>query len=92
MGASGSRTALTGTMLAPASSETVGWRSSCIHEAAAPVPCTVLDPFAGCGTTLAVAKSLDRQAIGVELNPKYLRLIRDRVSRSAAQMSIEGMS
>lgn len=46
---------------------------------------TVLDPFAGSGTSLAVAKGLDRLAIGIELNPDYLSLIRARVQSVAAQ-------
>lgn len=39
----------------------------------------VLDPFAGSGTTLAVAKRLNRSSIGIELNPAYAPLIRERV-------------
>lgn len=39
---------------------------------------TVLDPFAGSGTTLAVANRLGRHAIGIELNPEYLPLIERR--------------
>lgn len=39
---------------------------------------TVLDPFAGSGTTLWVAQENARKAIGIELNPNYLNLIEKR--------------
>jgi DNA modification methylase len=39
----------------------------------------VVDPFAGSGTTLAVAKRLGRQYLGFELNPKYAKIIRKRL-------------
>ena len=35
---------------------------------------TVLDPFAGAGTTLLAAQQLGRRAIGVDLHPDYLRM------------------
>ena len=38
----------------------------------------VLDPFAGSGTTLAVAKKLGRRFIGVELNDEYRPIIEER--------------
>jgi DNA modification methylase len=38
----------------------------------------ILDPFAGSGTTLAVARKLNRRSIGIELNPKYIGLIENR--------------
>jgi DNA modification methylase len=41
---------------------------------------TVLDPFAGSGTTLAVAAQHGRSAIGIELNPAYVPLIQARVA------------
>jgi site-specific DNA-methyltransferase (cytosine-N4-specific) len=44
-----------------------------------PIPCTVLDPFAGSGTTLMVAKELRRSFIGIELNDSYKDLILDRL-------------
>jgi site-specific DNA-methyltransferase (adenine-specific) len=39
---------------------------------------TILDPFAGSGTTGMVALELSRKAILIELNPKYCDLIRKR--------------
>lgn len=39
----------------------------------------VLDPFAGSGTTLAVATELQRDYLGIELNPEYEDLIRERL-------------
>ena len=39
----------------------------------------VLDPFAGSGTTLAVAKRLGRRFLGIELSADYTRHIRERL-------------
>lgn len=47
-----------------------------------PVPCTVLDPFAGSGTTLLVAERLGRDSIGIELNPEYVEMARQRINRA----------
>jgi len=41
----------------------------------------VLDPFAGSGTTLAVAKRHFRRSIGIELNPEYAELAYRRLLR-----------
>jgi DNA modification methylase len=56
---------------------TTGWRPSCRHDAE-PVPAVVLDIFAGSGTTLLVAQALGRRAIGIDLNPDYLRQCLER--------------
>lgn len=45
---------------------TVGW-TDCGHDNY--IAGTVLEPFAGAGTTLAVADLLGRDAIGIDLNP-----------------------
>lgn len=51
--------------------------------AGCPVGGTVLDPFAGSGTTLAVANRLGRHAIGIELNPGYVKLIEQRCAQQS---------
>lgn len=40
---------------------------------------TILDPFAGTGTTLVVAKQLNRDFIGIEIDPDNVRLISERI-------------
>ena len=39
----------------------------------------VLDPFMGSGTTAVVAKKLNRNFIGFELNPDYVKIINERI-------------
>jgi DNA modification methylase len=39
----------------------------------------VLDPFAGTGTTLIVAEQLGRASVGIEIDPKNVKLIRERL-------------
>jgi hypothetical protein len=58
---------------------TTGWAPTCGCNAGAPVPCTVLDPFAGAGTTLLVCDRLQRDAIGIELSPAYGAMATERV-------------
>jgi hypothetical protein len=60
-------------------STTTGWRPTCAHADLEPVPQTVLDPFAGAGTTLLVADRLNRHAIGVELKSQYAEMARERI-------------
>lgn len=50
--------------------------------AGCPADGTVLDPFAGSGTTLMVARRLGRKSIGIELNPDYVDIIRDRIGQT----------
>lgn len=52
---------------------TLGWKRSCKHEGGPNVPAVVLDPFAGSGTTGAVAVGNNRDAILIDLKPQYLR-------------------
>jgi DNA modification methylase len=42
---------------------------------------TVLDPFAGIGSTLVACDRNNRKGIGIELNPKYVSIIKKRISK-----------
>jgi site-specific DNA-methyltransferase (adenine-specific) len=41
----------------------------------------VLDPFFGSGTTLRVCQVLNRRCLGIELNPHYVELARQRLRK-----------
>jgi DNA modification methylase len=51
---------------------------TCI-KAGCPVGGTVLDPFFGAGTTGLVADRLQRNCIGIEINPAYAEIARKRI-------------
>ncbi len=61
------------------SERTRGWAPTCTCGEPAAVPCVVLDPFAGSGTTGAVAIRTGRRFIGVELNADYIALAAARI-------------
>ncbi len=70
---------------------TLGFRPACTcPPAAEPVPCIVLDPFIGSGTTAAVAQALGRDYIGIDLNPKYLTMAHQRVKVEQSKMVLFG--
>lgn len=54
-------------------------------KAPRPVPCRVLDPFAGAGTTLVVADAFNRHGVGFEVNPANCADIRHRLERPLAR-------
>jgi len=58
------------------SAPTTGW-TDCGHDSWRPG--VVLDPFAGSGTTLAVASGHGRDSIGIDLDARNLDLARERV-------------
>ncbi len=40
---------------------------------------TVLDPFAGSGTTLLAARNLGRNSVGYEINPEFMPIIKEKL-------------
>jgi DNA modification methylase len=47
----------------------------------------VLDPFAGSGTTCALARALGRDFLGIKLNPDYVRLSNERLGHQEKEES-----
>lgn len=62
---------------------TIGWEATCKCSMASLMPlkpCTVLDPFAGSGTTGIVAMKNGRNVILIEINPEYGQFIEKNLS------------
>ncbi|GAF95095.1 unnamed protein product, partial [marine sediment metagenome] len=57
--------------------KTIGWRPTCDHHDDKG-SCIILDPFAGSGTVLQVARKHSRSAIGIDINPDYKELAEKR--------------
>jgi len=49
----------------------------------------VLDPFMGAGSTIAAAKALGLESVGVELDPKYFTMARSAIPKLAAMKLAE---
>lgn len=63
--------------------KTTGWQRTCQCETEQVVPCVVLDPFGGSGTTGQVARDAGCHAILCELNPEYIELIKARLEQGS---------
>ena len=75
------------------STQTLGWQPACDCATTGTIPGTVLDPFAGSGTTLAVAAEQGRNAIGCELNAEYIALAKKRIREARESVALfEGIS
>jgi DNA modification methylase len=71
----------------------LGWQPACDCAATGTIPGTVLDPFAGSGTTLAVAAEQGRSGIGCELNPEYIALAKKRIREARESVALfDGIS
>jgi len=58
---------------------TAGWQPTCSCTNEGIGKCVILDPFCGAGTTVMVASQLQRDWIGIELNPEYVTIARKRI-------------
>jgi DNA modification methylase len=66
----------------------LGWQPACDCDATGTISGTVLDPFAGSGTTLAVAAELGRSGIGCELNAEYIALAKKRIREARESVAL----
>jgi len=51
----------------------------------------VLDPFCGCGTTIAVAEKLKRRWIGIDISPTAVNLMVRRMAKLGATAKTDGL-
>jgi len=50
---------------------------------------TVLDPFLGSGTTSLVAKKLNRNSVGYEINPEFIPIINEKIGYNETFIRVE---
>lgn len=62
------------------STSTIGWKPTCSCGRGEPVPCRVIDPFSGSGTTAIVADILGRIGFGIDISEKYVEIAKERFS------------
>jgi len=51
---------------------------------------TVLDPFLGSGTTSLIARILDRNSVGYEINPEFIPIIKEKIGVNSNLMFNKG--
>ena len=73
-------------------SETLGWEQSCKCDNAGTRKPVVFDPFMGSGTVAIVALKCDRNYLGIELNPRDVRLARQRINDEVPLFAAAGES
>lgn len=68
--------------------KTIGWEPTCRCRGRGTRPCIVLDPFMGAGTTALVALKHNRQFLGIELNPEYVKMSEKRIEAERRQLKL----
>lgn len=64
----------------------IHWVPSCDCNAGDPVPCMVLDPFAGRGTVTRVARDNGRSSAGCELSEEYIKIMKRWLGVNQAEL------
>lgn len=72
---------------APLNKFSGNWQPTCKCKAETK-PCIACDPFMGSGTTGLVALKFNRQFVGVELSPKYIKMAERRIAHEKAQIKM----
>jgi site-specific DNA-methyltransferase (adenine-specific) len=49
----------------------------------------ILDPFLGSGTTSSVAKKLNRNSVGYEINPEFIPIIKEKIGGNDTFMQVK---
>ena len=65
---------------------TIGWEPGCSCGEPGSVPCRVLDPFCGVGTTGVAAAHLGRDFTGIDLSREYATAARRRIQDAMADV------
>lgn len=68
-----------------------GYACDCPDTDAPTRPAVVLDPFAGTGTTVAVANALGRHGVGLDLSADYLKIARWRCQDPGLRAKVLGV-
>lgn len=58
-----------------------GWKPTCKCGKKSTLPCIVLDPFGGAGTTCVVAERMGREWLACEIGEQYAKMARERIDR-----------
>lgn len=48
----------------------------------------VLDPFAGSGTTMEIAKKMNRNSIGIEIMEEYVKMIEEKINLNQTKLQV----
>jgi len=67
----------------------LGWKHACKCGIDETVPCTVLDPFSGTGTTGVVSLLLGRNYIGIDISSEYTEIAHKRITEQCGALALD---